>query len=83
MASPKLRRGFDGPRFGGGRVGLRERFGPFALLCENASKPVPRALGFSGDNKVMMRTIHAYLGSTVMILFIIHAIFGLNLGFSI
>jgi hypothetical protein len=39
--------------------------------------------GFGGDYKQTMRTIHAYLGSTVMILFVIHAIFGLNLGLSI
>ncbi|PSF38700.1 DUF4079 domain-containing protein [Aphanothece hegewaldii CCALA 016] len=40
-------------------------------------------IGFGGDNKAIMRTIHAYLGSTAMILLVIHAIFGINLGLSI
>lgn len=39
--------------------------------------------GFGGDNKATMRTAHAYIGSTVMILLVIHAIFGFNLGLSI
>jgi Protein of unknown function (DUF4079) len=39
--------------------------------------------GFGGDNKGLFRSIHAYVGSAVLVLFIIHAVFGLKLGLSI
>lgn len=38
--------------------------------------------GFGG-NKESLRTVHAYLGSIVLVLFLVHAIFGLKLGFSL
>jgi hypothetical protein len=38
--------------------------------------------GFAG-NKEVLRAIHAYLGSAVLVLLVVHAIFGLQLGLSI
>jgi magnesium-transporting ATPase (P-type) len=39
--------------------------------------------GFGGAQKELFRIFHAYLGSAAMILSIVHAILGLNLGLSI
>jgi hypothetical protein len=41
------------------------------------------AVSFGGENKGIFRSIHAYVGSAVLILFIVHAVFGLKLGLSI
>jgi Protein of unknown function (DUF4079) len=38
--------------------------------------------GFVG-NKEVLRTVHAYVGSAVLLLLIVHAVFGLQLGLSI
>ena len=50
------------------------------LLAINGSISL---FGFGGDNKTTFRTIHAYLGSTALILMIVHTVFGLKLGLSI
>jgi hypothetical protein len=39
--------------------------------------------GFGGEAKSGWRTFHAYLGSTAMLLLVVHAILGLNLGLSL
>ncbi len=39
--------------------------------------------GFGGEKKDGLRAVHAYLGSAAMILLVVHAILGLNLGLSI
>ena len=39
--------------------------------------------GFGGEKKGTLRTVHAYLGSAVFALFIVHAILGIKLGLSI
>jgi magnesium-transporting ATPase (P-type) len=38
---------------------------------------------FGGDNKAFFRSFHAYLGSAILVLLIIHSILGINLGLSI
>ena len=50
-----------------------------ALLTINA---VIAATGFIG-NKETARTVHAYVGSTAILIMVIHAVLGLNLGLSI
>lgn len=49
------------------------------LLTVNA---VIAATGFIG-NKETARTVHAYVGSTAVLIMVIHAVLGLNLGLSI
>lgn len=39
--------------------------------------------GFRGEGKETLRTVHAYLGSAAVILLVVHAILGLNLGLAI
>ncbi|EDX73336.1 hypothetical protein MC7420_1132 [Coleofasciculus chthonoplastes PCC 7420] len=39
--------------------------------------------GFGGDKKESFRTAHAYLGSTIMILLVVHVVLGVKLGLSI
>lgn len=39
--------------------------------------------GFGGEKKEIFRNFHAYLGSAVMIVLVIHAVLGLKLGLSI
>lgn len=50
-----------------------------ALLTVNA---VIAATGFIG-NKETARTVHAYVGSTALLILVVHAVLGLNLGLSI
>ena len=50
------------------------------LLASNAFLAF---VGFGGDNKVVVRTIHGYLGAMAIVLLVVHAVFGLNLGLSI
>ena len=50
-----------------------------ALLTINA---IIAATGFIG-NKEVARTVHAYVGSTALVIIVAHAIFGLKLGLSI
>ena len=50
-----------------------------ALLTINA---LIAATGFIG-NKEIARTVHAYVGSTALVVIVAHAIFGLKLGLSI
>lgn len=50
-----------------------------ALLTINA---VIAATGFIG-NKEVARTVHAYVGSTALLIMAVHAVFGLKLGLSI
>lgn len=39
--------------------------------------------GFGGSQKETFRSVHAYLGAGIMILFLVHTAFGLSLGFSL
>ncbi|MBR8832014.1 MAG: hypothetical protein N5P05_000702 [Chroococcopsis gigantea SAG 12.99] len=39
--------------------------------------------GFGGDKKELFRTIHAYVGASIMLLLLVHGVFGLELGLSI
>jgi len=39
--------------------------------------------GFGGEKKEAIRTFHAYLGSAILVLLIVHTIFGINLGLAI
>ena len=39
--------------------------------------------GFGSDKKESFRTAHAYLGSTIMILLVVHVVLGVKLGLSI
>jgi hypothetical protein len=48
-----------------------------ALLTVNA---LLSAVGFGRENKAIFRSIHAYVGSGVLVLFVIHAVLGLKLG---
>ena len=50
-----------------------------ALLTVNA---VIAATGFIG-NKETARTVHAYVGSTALLIMVVHAALGLKLGLSI
>lgn len=50
-----------------------------ALLTINA---VLAATGFIGNQKTA-RTVHAYVGSVALLLMVVHAVLGLNLGLSI
>ena len=50
-----------------------------ALLTVNA---LIAATGFIG-NKELARTVHAYVGSTALLILVVHAAFGLKLGLSI
>ena len=54
--------------------------GMLILLGINA---VIALIGFGGEQKETLRTVHAYLGSAAMIVLIVHTILGLNLGLSI
>ena len=63
---------FDSPHFVTGTIVV-------ALLTINA---VIAATGFIG-NKETARTIHAYVGSTAMLILVAHAVFGMKLGLSI
>ena len=62
----------DSPHFLTGTVVI-------ALLTINA---IIAATGFIG-NKELARTIHAYVGSTALLIMVVHAVFGLKLGLSI
>lgn len=62
---------FESPHFVTGTVAIA-LFGLNGVL----------SAGF-GDNKAGLRTAHAYLGSSVMILLFAHAVLGLNLGLKI
>ena len=62
----------DSPHFLTGTVVI-------ALLTVNA---VIAATGFVG-NKELARTIHAYVGSTALLIMVVHAALGLKLGLSI
>jgi fucose 4-O-acetylase-like acetyltransferase len=50
-----------------------------ALLTINA---ILAATGFIG-NKETARTVHAYVGSVALLIMVVHAVLGLNLGLSI
>ncbi|MGB5633961.1 MAG: DUF4079 domain-containing protein [Waterburya sp.] len=50
-----------------------------ALLTVNA---IIAATGFIG-NKETARTVHAYVGSTALLIMVVHAVLGFNLGLSI
>lgn len=50
-----------------------------ALLTVNA---ILAATGFIG-NKETARTVHAYVGSVALLILVVHAVLGLNLGLSI
>lgn len=63
---------FESPHFLTGTVVV-------SLLTVNA---LIAATGFIG-NKEMARTVHAYVGSTAMLILVAHAVFGLKLGLSI
>lgn len=63
---------FNSPHFLTGTVVV-------TLLTVNA---VIAATGFIG-NKELARTIHAYLGSTALLIMVVHAALGLKLGLSI
>lgn len=39
--------------------------------------------GFGGEQKELLRTLHAYIGSFILIILVIHTVLGLNLGFSL
>ena len=54
-----------------------------AVLLLLTSNALLAFVGFGGDNKVMIRTTHAYLGAVAIILLIVHSILGVNLGLSI
>ena len=63
---------FESPHFITGTVVV-------TLLTINA---ILAATGFIG-NKETARTVHAYVGSTAMLILVAHAVFGLKLGLSI
>ncbi len=47
-----------------------------------ATNSILSKAGFWGD-KAALRMTHAYVGTVVMLLFIVHAVFGINLGLSL
>jgi hypothetical protein len=53
------------------------------VLLVLATNGLIASTGFGGDRKEAFRRFHAYLGSAAMLLLIVHAILGLNLGLSI